>query len=39
MKEEFVELDFWEAKFRDVTGIEVVKLSCRNLAVKANQTE
>lgn len=36
MKEEFVELDFWEAKFRDVNGIDVVKLNCRNLASKAN---
>lgn len=39
MKEAFMELDFWEAKFIDVNGIDVVKLNCRNLAIKANQTE
>lgn len=39
IKEEFVKLEFWETKLRDVNGVAVLKLKCRNLAIKANQTE
>ena len=39
IKEEFVKLEFWETKLRDVTGIDVLKLKYRNLAIEATHTE